>query len=113
LSNALETKGLAGKQGFLRSLQTQRRGHFAIDQQRVREDAQYDGIFVLRTDTDYDAPTVAHIYKTLWMVEDTFRTAKSILDTRPIYHRCDETIRGHVFCSFLALCLNLNPAVGV
>jgi hypothetical protein len=65
LSNALETKGLAGDQGFLRSLQTQGRGHFAIDQQRVREDAQYDGIFVLRTDTDYDAPTVAHIYKTL------------------------------------------------
>ena len=39
------------------------------------------------------------------MVEDTFRTAKSILDTRPIYHKCDATIRGHVFCSFLALCL--------
>ena len=26
-------------------------------------------------------------------------------DTRPIYHKYDETIRGHVFCSFLALCL--------
>ena len=30
---------------------------------------------------------------------------KSLLETRPIYHRCDETIRGHVFCSFLALVL--------
>ena len=30
---------------------------------------------------------------------------KSILDTRPIFHKCDETIRGHVFCSFLALVL--------
>jgi len=30
---------------------------------------------------------------------------KSLLDTRPIYHKCDETIRGHVFCSFLALLL--------
>ena len=28
---------------------------------------------------------------------------KSLLDTRPIFHKCDETIRGHVFCSFLAL----------
>jgi len=27
---------------------------------------------------------------------------KSILETRPIYHQVDETIRGHVFCSFLA-----------
>ncbi len=39
------------------------------------------------------------------MVEDIFRTAKTILETRPIYHKCDETIRGHVFCSFLALVL--------
>ena len=30
---------------------------------------------------------------------------KSILETRPIYHKRDETIRGHVFCSFLALML--------
>jgi transposase len=30
---------------------------------------------------------------------------KSPLDTRPIFHKCDETIRGHVFCSFLALLL--------
>ena len=37
------------------------------------------------------------------LVEDTIRAAKSILETRPIFHKCDETIRGHVFCSFLAL----------
>ena len=41
----------------------------------------------------------------LWMVEDTFRTAKSIMETRPIFHKCDQTIRGHLFCSFLALVL--------
>jgi transposase len=40
-----------------------------------------------------------------WAVEDIFHTTKSILETRPIYHKCDETIRGHVFCSFLALLL--------
>ncbi len=30
---------------------------------------------------------------------------KSSLDTRPVYHQRDETIRGNVFCSFLALVL--------
>ena len=49
--------------------------------------------------------TVAHVYKSLWVVEDIIRTSKSILETRPIYHKRDETIRGHVFCSFLALLL--------
>ena len=39
------------------------------------------------------------------MVEQAFRTSKSIAEMRPIDHKCDETIRGHVFCSFLALLL--------
>ena len=39
------------------------------------------------------------------VVEQTFRTAKHLLSTRPIFHKLDETIRGHVFCSFLALVL--------
>jgi transposase len=48
---------------------------------------------------------VALKHKQLWMVEDVFRSMKSLLDTGPIFHKCDETIRGHVFCSFLALAL--------
>jgi hypothetical protein len=39
------------------------------------------------------------------MVEQWFRSGKTLLQTRPIYHRWDATIRGHVFCSFLALVL--------
>ena len=59
----------------------------------------------LRTNTDLSAADVALKYKQLWMVEHVFRSAKSLLETRPIWHKCDETIRGHVFCSFLALVL--------
>ena len=44
-------------------------------------------------------------YKQLSMVEQVFRTAKSLFETRPIFHKLDETIRGHVSCSFLALVL--------
>ena len=51
------------------------------------------------------AREVALKYKQLWMVEDIFRSMKSLLETRPIYHKRDETIRGHVFCTFLALVL--------
>ncbi len=59
----------------------------------------------LCTDVDIPAPDVALKYKQLRQVEDVFRSTKSILHTRPIYHTCDDTIRGHVFCSFLALIL--------
>ena len=71
----------------------------------MAEDARYDGKWVLRTNTELDTAEVALQYKCLWMVEQWFRSSKTLLQTRPIYHRCDETIRGHVFCSFLALVL--------
>ena len=44
-------------------------------------------------------------YRDLLQVEDLFRTAKALMRTRPIYHSSDAAIRGHVFCSFLALVL--------
>ena len=59
----------------------------------------------MTTNTELTAREVALKYKQLWMVEDIFRSMKSLLETRPIYHKRDETIRGHVFCSFLALVL--------
>jgi DDE family transposase len=98
-------KSLVGNKGYRRYLKVEGSGHFAIDEKQVKAEERYDGIWVLRTNTDYNAETVAHVYKALWTVEDIFRTTKSILQTRPIYHKCDETIRGHVFCSFLALLL--------
>ena len=60
---------------------------------------------MLQTNLADEPEIIALVYKELWMVENMFRTMKSILETRPIYHKCDETIRGHVFCSFLALLL--------
>ena len=76
-----------------------------IDEAKIAEDARYDGKWVLRTNTELDSAEVALQYKRLWMVEHWFRSCKSLLQTRPIFHKCDETIRGHVFCSFLALVL--------
>jgi hypothetical protein len=79
--------------------------HFVIDEKKVLDDARYDGKWVLTTDTGLPAKDVALKYKQLLMVERIFRDMKSVLQTRPIFHKCDETIRGHVFCSFLALVL--------
>ena len=98
-------KALVGNTGYRRYLKTIRDDHFAIDPDRVEEDKKFDGIFVLRTNTDLSPLDAMLCYKQLWTVEQTFRTAKHLLSTRPIFHKLDETIRGHVFCSFLALVL--------
>ena len=97
-------KSLVGNKGYRRFLKGQG-AHFEIDEAKVEDEARYDGLWVLQTNTDFDPMVVALAYKQLWMVEDLFRTMKSVLETRPIYHRTDRCIRGHVFCSFLALVL--------
>jgi Transposase DDE domain len=98
-------KALVGNKGYRRYLSATGPDHFRIDEAKIKEEARYDGKWVLRTNTDLDAAEVALQYKRLWMVEAWFRSCKSLLQTRPIFHRCDEAIRGHVFCSFLALVL--------
>jgi Transposase DDE domain len=98
-------KSLVGNRGYRRFLKVQGPGHFAIDEAKIAEEARYDGTWVLRTSTDFPAAEVALQFKRLWQVEQWFRSCKSLLETRPIYHQRDATIRGHVFCSFLALLL--------
>jgi transposase len=99
-------KALVGNKGYRRYLKREgEQGVFSIDEEKLAEEARYDGLWVLRTNTSLSIDQVAFQYKQLWMVEHAFRAVKSVLETRPIYHKCDDTIRGHVFCSFLALML--------
>jgi hypothetical protein len=98
-------KSMVANRGYRRYLKTVTKGTLVIDIEKVEQEARFDGKWVLRTNTDLDTAEVALRYKQLWMVEHLFRNVKSLLSTRPIFHKCDETIRGHVFCSFLALVL--------
>lgn len=98
------TKALVGNRGFRRYLSAEK-GAIRIDANRVKSEARYDGKWVLRTNTQLPAAKVALQYKQLLTVERFFRTAKGLLQTRPIFHKADATISGHIFCSFLALLL--------
>lgn len=97
-------KGLVGNRGYARYIKVGK-GGMTIDREKIDEEARFDGKWVLRTNMNLSAEQVALKYKELWQVEQVFRDVKSILDTRPVFHKRDETIRGHVFCSFLALVL--------
>ncbi len=98
-------KSLVGNKGYRRFLANPEGEGFSIDRAKVEEDAKFDGVFVLRTNAHLSPLEAMLVYKQLWTVERTFRTTKSLLETRPIYHKLDQTIRGHVACSFLALVL--------
>lgn len=97
-------KGLVGNKGYRKYLKVAK-DSVSIDVEKVEKEARFDGKWVLRTTTNLSSDEVALKYKELWQVERAFRDIKSVLETRPIFHQRDDTIRGHVFCSFLALVL--------
>ena len=99
-------KSLVGNKGYRKYLQVEAESSFGINREKVKAEARFDGKWVLRSNWDEaSGEELALRYKDLWRVESIFRAAKTTLETRPIYHKSDATIRGHVFCSFLALVL--------
>jgi len=97
-------KSLVGNKGYRKYLKLDK-DTVSVNREKIEQEARYDGKWVLKTNTTLTAEQTALKYKELWQVEQVFRDMKSVLDTRPIFHKRDETIRGHVFCSFLALVL--------
>ena len=71
----------------------------------MKYESRFDGKWVLKTNMDLSPEQIALKYKELWMVERVFRDIKTMFETRPVFHQRGDTIRGHVFCSFLALVL--------
>jgi hypothetical protein len=101
-------KALIGNSAYRRYLRraTSDRRAFEIDPGKLADEARYDGVFVLRTNARLTPLQAVLRYRDLiHQVEQLFRAAKALLRTRPIYHSSDAAIRGHVFCSFLALIL--------
>src|SRR4051812_5031497 len=98
-------KALIGNSAYRRYLRATAKKAFEIDPGKLADEARYDGVFVLRTNARITPLQAVLRYRDLIHVEQLFRTAKALMRTRPIYHSSDAAIRGHVFCSFLALIL--------
>jgi hypothetical protein len=98
-------KALIGNSAYRRYLRSTAKQAFEIDPGKLADEARFDGIFVLRSNARITPLQAVLRYRDLLQVEDLFRTAKALMRTRPIYHSSDAAIRGHVFCSFLALVL--------
>jgi transposase len=97
-------KSLVGNKGYRKYLKVDKNS-VRVDTEKVKYESRFDGKWVLTSNMDLSAEKVALKYKELWQVERVFRDVKTMLHTRPVFHQKDENIRGHVFCSFLALVL--------
>jgi len=97
----LRSHAVYGK--YLRQLKD---GRLKLDKTKIREEAKYDGKFLIRTSDDsLSAEDVVHGYKQLVQIESSFRSIKHTLKIRPVYHRLEDRIRSHVLLVWLALLL--------
>lgn len=81
-------------------------GRLRIDRMKIRKEEHYDGKYLIQTSDDtIAAEDVAKGYKQLIDIEDAFRTMKTGLKLRPVYHRLEKRIRAHVLIAWLALLL--------
>jgi transposase len=65
--------------------------------------ARFCGGYVIRSSRkDLDEARLWSLYTTLTLVEESFRSLKSDLGLRPMYHRRDRRLEGHLFISICA-----------
>ena len=89
-----------------RYLKELKSGKLKVDKAKIKIAEKLDGKYLLSTsDKSLSAKDVALGYKQLIEVERAFRTLKSTLSLRPVYHTKDERIRSHVMLCWLALLL--------
>lgn len=85
-------------------------GHFRfwVDRAKLRAELRVEGTYILQTnDAALDTRQAVAAYKDLQTVERGFRCLKDVLAVRPIYHRTEPRVRGHLFVAHLALLLGI------
>jgi transposase len=78
---------------------------YEIDQTKIDAAAKFDGFLAIATNTTLSATSVLENYKQLYKIEHSFRTFKSHLETRPMFHWTDKRIRGHICLCYIAFCM--------
>ena len=79
---------------------------YTLNRTKLRIVLRREGRYLLRTNlTETDPVKLWNYYLQLVQVEEAFRTLKSDLAIRPIFHQKMQHIEAHVFISFLAYCL--------
>jgi transposase len=107
LENGLKSGKLSKKhinnRGYNKYLKLEGEITIAIDYEKYKQDAMWDGLKGYLTNTQLPKETIIEHYKNLWQIEKAFRISKTDLRVRPIYHRLARRIKSHLniaFCSY-------------
>lgn len=101
-SSGKVTKQNINRRGYNKFLVIENDIAVNIDQDKIAEDARWDGLKSYVTNTSLPAAEVIRQYHGLWVVERAFRISKGTLETRPIFHFTERRIEAHICICFMA-----------
>jgi len=78
---------------------------YQLDEQKIALAEKYDGLIAISTNTLLKPTNILEQYKQLYKIEQSFRTFKSHLEVRPMFHWTDNRIEGHICLCYMALTL--------
>lgn len=82
---------------------------FEVDKAKLKAAQQRDGHYLLRSNLTGEDPAILWTrYVQLTQIESVFRSLKSELGIRPIYHQLEHRADAHVLIAFLAYCLQVT-----
>lgn len=102
ISSGRLTKNTLNNRGYNKFLTMTGEVKVALDETKVIEDKQWDGLKGYLTNSSLSPETVIAHYRQLWKIERAFRISKTDLRIRPIYHRKKARIEAHICIAFVA-----------
>ena len=96
------TKENVNKRGYNKFLEISDHVKVTINQEKIREDEQWDGLKGYLTNTTLGAKQVYEQYFGLWVIERAYRVTKGTLEMRPMFHFTQKRIEAHVCICFVA-----------
>jgi len=102
----LQNPSLLKKKPARYFLKSEGKSAYSLDEEKIGKAAKYDGFLAVSTNnTSLGITEVLDQYKQLYKIEHSFRTFKSHLETRPMFHWTDTRIEGHICLCYIAFAL--------
>lgn len=76
---------------------------YSLDQERIDEEAMYDGFYAVITNLEGDVGEILKINRQRWEIEENFRIMKSEFEARPVYARREDRIKAHFLTCYISL----------
>ena len=79
---------------------------YELDEEKIKKHQAYDGLLAISTNAkDIGISQILEQYKQLYKIEQSFRSLKSHLEIRPMFHWTESRIEGHICMCYIAFTL--------